>query len=247
MEFEWYETFFGTLALDFWRAAVTPAATAAEADFIVRELAVAPPARLLDLPTGLGRHALVLAQRGYRVTGVDVSAEAIRSAHDAVLVAGVEASFHLGDMRHPPPGAPFDGAYCFGNSFGYLSHEDMHRFVKHMFAAVVPGGHWVIESGAVAEALLPFLVAERTLEAGGVTYSVRNRHDAVARRLFQSCTLTRGTERTVAEISQAVYTLRELRALLEDAGWRLTKTYGSLDARPFAAGDRRVFLVARRP
>lgn len=243
---EWYESFFTALALDFWRAAVPAESTRAEVDFLVRELGISPPASVLDLPSGSGRHALLLASRGYRVTGIDLSPAAVSSAQDDARAHGSTAKFLLGDMRDAPPGSPFDAAYCFGNSFGYLSRVDMRRFVRNSFEAVRPGGRWAIDTGAAAESLLPYLVAERTLEAGGVTYSVRSRYDAAAGRLVQTCSLVRGVERQLAEISHAVYSVSELHRLLEDGGWLVKGAYGSLAGRPFAAGDRRLLLVAER-
>jgi SAM-dependent methyltransferase len=247
MASEWYESFFTTLAFDFWQAAVPTASTAEEVDFVVRELGISPPARVLDFPSGLGRHSIALASRDYRVTGVDISAHAIATARNEALAHGAKVTFLRGDMRHPPPDGPYDGAFCFGNSFGYLSHTDMRRFVRNMFDAVRPGGRWAIDTGAAAESLLPHLVEERTIEAGGVAYSVKSRYDASARRLLQSCTLVRGLERQTAEISHAVYTVPELHRLLEDSGWTVLSSYGSLDGRPFQPGDRRLALIAQRP
>src|SRR3954471_1822980 len=106
---EWYETFFGPLALEFWDKAVPPSATAEEVDFLVRNLAVEPPARLLDLPCGLGRHALLLAGRGYRVTGIDIAQEAIESARGRARAVGVERGESAGGggeirrRRHAQP------------------------------------------------------------------------------------------------------------------------------------------------
>jgi SAM-dependent methyltransferase len=247
MASEWYESFFTALALDFWAAAVPATSTAEEVDFVVRELGTSPPARILDLPSGLGRHSIALASRGYRVTGVDISAYATLSAKREASARGLNVTFLLGDMRDPPPDGPYDGAVCLGNSFGYLSRRDMRRFVQNIFHTVRPSGRWVIDSGAVAESLLPHLVEERTLEAGGVTYAVRNRYDATTSRLLQACTLVRGQERQTADLSYTIYTVAELHQLLEHAGWTVLSSYGSLDGRPFREGDRRLFLIAQRP
>ena len=247
MEAQWYESFFTALALDFWQAAVPPTATAAEVDFLVRELGVVPPARVLDLPSGSGRHALALAKRGYSMTGIDISPCAIVSAQRQAEIAGVSAAFLLGDMRKPPAQGPYAGAYCFGNSFGYLSREDMEGFVVDMLGAVVPGGRWVIDTGAAAESLLPHFIEERVLEAGGVTYAVRSRFDSEARRLVQSCKLARGSELQTAEIYYSIYTVQELHQLLARHGWLVLSTYSSPEGAPFQPGDRRLLLVAERP
>jgi SAM-dependent methyltransferase len=247
MAAEWYESFFTELALDFWRAAVPPSSTAEEVDFLEAQLDVSPPARILDLPSGFGRHSIALASRGYRTTGIDISTHAIRMAKDEATALGVNATFSLGDMRQPPPEGPYDAAFCFGNSFGYLTRSDMKRFVRNAFAAVRPGARWAIDTGIAAESLVPHLVDERTLEAGGVTYSVRNHYDAAEGRLLQTYTLVRGRERQTGQVTYTVYPLDEMLQLLEQAGWTVLSTRGSLDGRPFQVGDRRLVLVAQRP
>ena len=89
-------------------------------DFIERELALPPRARILDVPCGSGRHALTLAARGHRVTGVDISTEALGYARRAAAAAGVDVEFVESDMRQVRRGGAFDAAVCLGNSFGYL-------------------------------------------------------------------------------------------------------------------------------
>ncbi len=128
MQSEWYESFFTPLALDFWRAAVPTAATAEEVDFLVQNLAVSPPSRLLDLPSGLGRHALPLASRGYRVTGIDIAPNGVAAAkREAAALGLTTARFLVGDMRIPPPDGPYDGVYCFGTASAIASgHQALH-------------------------------------------------------------------------------------------------------------------------
>lgn len=53
------------------------------------------------MPCGSGRHSVELARRGHRVTGVDLSAEAIGHARRAA--AGLDVEFVHADMREIPP------------------------------------------------------------------------------------------------------------------------------------------------
>ncbi|MFC6094880.1 class I SAM-dependent methyltransferase [Saccharothrix lopnurensis] len=73
----WYVDFFTELPNEFWRRAVPPEVTVEEIDFVEERLGLAPGSLVLDVPCGSGRHSLELARRGHRVTGVDLSAEAI--------------------------------------------------------------------------------------------------------------------------------------------------------------------------
>src|SRR5579863_3729849 len=116
---DWYRGFFHGLALDLWRRAVTPEQTRLEADFLAQQLS--SPGPLVDVPCGNGRHALALAERGFRVTGVDLSAEFIAEAKSRAGTLPVD--FVHGDMRTLALPSTFAGAYCVGNSFGYMAHE----------------------------------------------------------------------------------------------------------------------------
>src|SRR6185369_4855224 len=122
----WYETFFHGVTLDLWRQAIPPSQTQAEAQFLIGHLNCEPGAHVLDVPCGNGRLSLELAERGYRVTGVDISEEFIEEARSASNTDGTPVpQFLLGDMRRIEGEATFDGAFCFGNSFGFLEYRDM--------------------------------------------------------------------------------------------------------------------------
>jgi len=243
----WYESFFTPLALDFWRAAVPSEATLAEADFLERWLSLRPPARLLDLPCGLGRHAIELAARGYRVTGIDLSPYAVEEARREAGARGVSAKFVRGELRDAPPGAPFDGALCMGNSFGYLDAEGTRSFVRNVLRSLRPGGRWVIDTGCAAESILPHLRDELRMEAGGIRFEVKSRYDALEGRLVSECLLSRGDEREAGLFSHAVCTAAEIRRLFEAEGGRIIAALGSCDDAPFTVGDRRLLLVAELP
>ena len=62
-----------------------------QTEFIVRALELPAGARVLDLCCGWGRHAVRLAQRGYWVAGLDLSAYHLRLAQAASSVCTARA------------------------------------------------------------------------------------------------------------------------------------------------------------
>ncbi len=56
------------------------------------------PGRAIDLGCGVGREAIFLAQRGFEVTGVDISPTAIGMAEKAAAEAGVDVDFLVDDL-----------------------------------------------------------------------------------------------------------------------------------------------------
>ena len=129
----WWEHFFEGAPVDLWLQALSPEHTAREADSLVRALDVSPHAELLDVPCGSGRLSLELASRGHHLTGVDWSHEFL--AHARSSDAARDVTWERRDMRDLPWPARFDGAFCLGNSFGYLDDEGNEAFLHAVAAA----------------------------------------------------------------------------------------------------------------
>ena len=66
------------------------------------------PGRALDLGCGAGSNAMMLAELGWTVTGVDWSEEAVRLATEAAAAKGLEARFIVGDVTTWEPPEQYD-------------------------------------------------------------------------------------------------------------------------------------------
>jgi len=124
-----------------------------------------PGAEVLDCPTGFGRHALVLAEAGYRVTGLDRSSQLIA---DAERRRGGAEWPHLvrGDYRELPfSDASFDGVFNLFSSLGYLEQDEDVGVLREFRRVLRPGGVLVVETAhrdGFARLAQPF--ARRTWE-----------------------------------------------------------------------------------
>lgn len=231
----WFETFFEGLALDMWRGAVTPEQTAGEADFLESRLELRPGMAVLDVPCGNGRHAIDLARRGMRMTGVDISAGFL----DEGRRNAPEIEWIHGDMRELPWRGRFDAAYCWGNSFGYFDHDNCQRFLEAIASALKPGGRFILESGAVSESILPVLQPERKLRIGDLDFHSRNTYNAVESRMDITYTFTRGRQQEVKPIHQWVHSAAEIRRMFRRAGLEPLDVFGSVEGDPYALGSPR--------
>jgi cyclopropane fatty-acyl-phospholipid synthase-like methyltransferase len=239
----WYEQFFTAPVNRFWEAMVPPEATAADLDFVLRHIGVAPPARLLDLPCGAGRHALGLAARGYKVTGVDISEDAIQRASAAG--AGLPARFLRADMRDFRAPAPFDAILCLGNSVAYFDVAGMGAFFAGLAANLRPGGRLVLDSYSCAESLLP-LVEEREIAFPGGRYGAELAYDPLRSVLKTRAELTLDGDTHQLLYAHQVVTSGELVRLLGAAGLAVEALYADSDDAPYAPGCSRLLLTATR-
>jgi len=211
----WWETFFTGVAVDMWVQAVPEEHTTREADRLEKLLAVSPGAEVLDVPCGAGRLALVLAERGYRMTGVDWSSEFLNHARGD----GHQIQWEQRDMRDLPWAGRFDAAFCLGNSFGYLDDQGNADFLRAVRHTLKTGGRFVLETPMVLENLLGHIQPRPWWKAGDVYLLVENQYDPASGRLNIEYTFARDGRVEVRRGSHRAYAYRELVELLESCGF----------------------------
>jgi SAM-dependent methyltransferase len=262
----WYENFFHGVSLDLWRKAISPEQTKTEADFLVKALECEASSDLLDVPCGNGRLSFELAGRGYRVTGIDISKEFIQEAMsrlippadaggtDRVARASCASNtgetpvpqFILGNMRNIAGEAIYDGAYCFGNSFGFLEYSDMESFLGGVARALKPGARFVIETGMAAESVLRKFEEEISHQIEDIRLTIKEQYLAEESCIDTEYVFERDGKTESRKAKHWIYTAAEIRRMLERAGFEVLNLYGSLNFEPFVLGSDELFVIARR-
>ncbi|MBW6492126.1 MAG: class I SAM-dependent methyltransferase [Lentimicrobium sp.] len=79
-----------------------------ECDFIEQKTGFDKSLKIIDIGCETGRHAIELAQRGYQVTGVDLSESQLKRAKEKALAKGLSIRFLQGDARNLPFVEEFD-------------------------------------------------------------------------------------------------------------------------------------------
>lgn len=106
-----------------------------------------PGRRLLDVACGTGNSFMPMLERGYHVTGCDLSPSmAVR----ARAKAGGRAAVEVADMRSVPWHARFDLVTCIDDSLNYmLSTEDLVAALRSIRRALAPGGVAVFDTNSL--------------------------------------------------------------------------------------------------
>lgn len=245
MSSSWYTTFFRGVSLEFWNAAVTPQAPG-EAAYLKRMLNARKGAKLLDVPCGNGRHAVELAAMGYRVAGVDISREQIELARSLARIRGVDIELHELDKRALSWSEEFAGAYCCGNSFGYLDDEGMEQFIAGIARALKPGGRFVVDTAMVAEAIIPNLDESWWMQAGDVHVMIHNYYEVSASRLHTTLKFLQHAKLETREIYHRVYTVMEIRQWLARHGLETITLHADVEGKPFELGEPQLWLTAEK-
>jgi SAM-dependent methyltransferase len=246
MRNDWYTDFFGGLVVEFWAKAIPPEQTQAEINFLHECFAGAQAKCVLDIACGNGRHAVPLAKLGYRMTGLDVSDEFLELARQRSSQENVEVEWRQADMLELPQVAAFDAALCFGNSFGYLDRQGTAQFLSRLATALRPGAPFVVETGAIAESLLPALQPRRWMEMDSILFLSSAEYRCTESRIDITYSLLRGEVRETKQAHLWVYAAGELRTMLERSGFATRAFYGSVAKEEFRLGAPRLVLVAER-
>ncbi len=213
---------------------------------------------ILELGVGTGRLAIPLAQAGFRVTGVDLSAgmlAALRRKGPPPGLELVQASFHRLRLRKR-----YRLAFCAFNGFMHLAApEEQLAALESVHRTLQAGGVLILDlpapsleyQAAVGELLLDWV---RTDPATGhrIAKLVAAEGDAATQQervtyFFDEITPAGGVTRHVATFILHHCGRYEMEHLLARAGFALEQIYGSHDLEPFSADSVRMILVARRP
>lgn len=78
---------------------------------------------IFDLGCGTGGHSLILAKRGYEMTGLDLSSQMIKTAKNKSFKEKIKADFFAGDIRKINLKKEFDAAISMFAVISYLTAD----------------------------------------------------------------------------------------------------------------------------
>lgn len=223
------------------------AATLAQVDFVERALGMTPPARVLDLACGWGRHSHLLAERGYNVVGLDLSETFLRTGR-ADGDHGID--WVRADMRSLPlRDGCFDAVVCLWNSFGYFSESGNTQVAGEVARLLVPWGGFLLDI-TNRDFLLTWGVLGQDWSKEGEAHILRSRQlDPLTSVLHnQVLILESDGLRRSYEMRVRCYTFPELRRLLAGEGLEVElPVYGGYDlAEMLSLDSYQMIVVARK-
>jgi ubiquinone/menaquinone biosynthesis C-methylase UbiE len=239
---EQFDRIFDEAYLEMYAPRHDPEQTEAEALGAAGIAEVSPGAAVLDCPSGFGRHAIVLAQAGYSVTGADRSPvlleEARRRAGDIEL-ALVEADYR----RLPFEDDSFDAVLNLFTALGYVGKEGDMQALAEFRRVLRPGGRLVVET--MHRDRLARIFAPRTWDRLPTGYVLEERTFDQAEGLVRAAFIyiRHSGEQFEYPYEIRCYTPSELVEMARAAGFETVECYGGFDKGELTL-DARLVLVA---
>lgn len=223
--------------------------TKREVDFIEDSLGVEKGAMVLDLGCGDGAHAIGLAERGYRVIGLDASQFMVSRAQKEAQRRSVAVNFVHADMRDISYEEAFDGVYSWDMSFGYFDEEKNAQLISLVHRALRKGGQFLLDVQN-RDYVVRQSPSVAWFEGDGCICMDEMQVDWISSRMRMKRTMiaTDGRSRET-EYSIRIYALHELGRLLHDNGFRVAEVSGRIETPGVFFGPespRTVILAEKR-
>jgi hypothetical protein len=133
-----------------------------------------------------------------------------------------------------------------GNSFGYFDIEGMKTFVTKVAASLKSGARFVINSGMVAESILPHPPELVNFTFGDTTMEIDNTYVAEEGYLISRILYNKKTNPERHSFKHYIFTLSEIIRLLASANLKTIAVYNSTQKLPYQLGDQQMYLVAEK-
>ena len=208
------------------------------------------PRTAVDLACGTGSVSLLLARRGLRVTGVDMSEEMLCVASQKAQELENPPLFacQMLQQLHLPRGV--DLAVCALDSLDYITDpEDCALAIRRIYRALNPGGCFIFDVNTPQK--LRAMDGQVFLDEDEDVYCVwRGEFDpqtnicSYGMDLFQR----HGDAwiRSFEEHREYAYTAEQLRQYLKDAGFTSIEIYGDRRMEAPGENEQRIFIKARK-
>ncbi|MCX8213166.1 MAG: methyltransferase domain-containing protein [SAR202 cluster bacterium] len=191
--------------------------------------------RILDTACGIGRHALPLARRGYRVTGFDIAPTYVERARERAAVQSGDAEFFVGDVRDVgaqlAERGPFDAIVNMFTSIGYYGRASDLALFQGLGAKASSGAVMVVQT-TNRDWLVRHFESEGVDTAGAFRILQRRKLNLRRSTIHNDWEFYEGSGSSLRillklQLAHMVYGVEELRGLVEEAGWEFVEGLGS--------------------
>jgi len=223
---EWWQSFFDESFLIYSFPRIKRSRTLRDVRFIEKVLAPRRGARILDVCCGIGRHAIELAGKGYRVTGVDITGQYLEVAAARARRRKIKLALDRRDMRNLRYRDEFDAAILMWTSFGYFEDEkDNMKSLRAIYRALRPRGKFIIDV-INRDWLIRDFQPYGWMEIGKEFMLERREFDPARSRMHSEWVYVGKDEVERKETNLRVYSLHELLEMLERAGFTVAALFG---------------------
>lgn len=209
------------------------------------------PELVCELGCGTGNITLRLAEKGYDMIGIDLSADMLSEARKKAAEQNAEVLFLLQDMREFELYGTVNSILCLCDSLNYITDDqDMQDVFDLVNNYLHPGGLFIFDLNT--EYKFKEIYGENTFSEvdDDAVYIWENYYDEEEKineyYLNFFVKNSGGTyDRTQEEHYERAYSLDEIKNFIEKSGMRFEAAYDAFTFEPAREDSERIYVVAR--
>jgi SAM-dependent methyltransferase len=244
---EWWESYFDAQYLLEYEPIFSPSRDRADVARLIEILGLSTGERLLDVPCGQGRHAHLLAEAGFDVTGLDYSKHLLDVAKKRGT--GPNLRYVQGDMRALP--AKWDGRFAavlnLFTSFGFfMDPADDVKVIREFARVLQPNGVLVWHGGSRDGVMAKFLSRDWWKSGDGTMIAHERTFDPLSGILTIRSHWSGKKSSGEREHRIRLYTASRLAELCQQAGLIVEEAHDGWSSAPLTRRSSEMLLVARK-
>ena len=205
--------------------------------------------KLLDLACGTGKCAILFAQRGFEVIGIDLSPDMLAQAINKVETKELNIKYLCQDMRNFKINNPVNIVVCLYDSLNYLlEKKDLEHTFSSVYTALEQGGGFIFDMNT--EYAIHKVWGNRTSQRneGGIKSIWKSEYDpktCINTLYITWTTKENGMKKKYHEIHrETFYTNDDIENLLKKVGFKEVAVYAHGTFQPPIEVTTRIMVVA---
>ncbi len=213
-------------------------------DRLIKYLKPSTKAKFLDMACGRGRHSVRIHEKGFDVTGIDLSKNSIA---EAKKYEDQSLQFYVHDMREIFQKSQFDYVLNLFTSFGYFAtRKENEDVLKAANEALNEGGTLVIDflnPGKIKKQIKE----SETREISGIIFRIRRSYEDGW--IIKKIEIEDGNESY--EFEERVWAIEHevFKSMLSGSGFEIVDTFGNYNMNAYNPdeSERQIIIARKRP
>ena len=201
--------------------------------------------KVLDLACGPGRHSILFAQKGYKVSAVDLSKNLLVVANNSAVNANVDINFIEADLRSLCIKPKFDLVVNLFTSFGYFEDDrENFKLFSRAFYFLDDKGYFVLDF--FNKRYIEKNIVSRSEGFVDHTKIIQERKIEGKRVIKKISIIKNDLQRQFME-SVRMYNKDELITEIEKRGFKIESIFGGIRGKTFdLETSPRIIIIARK-
>lgn len=225
-----------------------------ETKFIIDKLRLKVNSNILDLGCGGGRNAFELAEKGFKVTGIDLNKYAIEQAKTKKIENNLEINFICQDISDIDYNEEFNAALLIFNHFSSFSFNQAKKVLKKIEKALSIQGKLLIEISSPNHLMSLHGLQEWAILDSWISGNFKqlvlidNIFDSQKEIHIRKDYCLRLSDGQIFEYTQTtyLYDLENIHKLLKSVGLKLVQAYGDWQGKIYDESDENLILLIQK-